>query len=349
MHTASEARPATTTRVVLPGLVEPEGLEIVTERLAAPQRGQLLVAVEATGISFAEQSMRRGRYFGQPEFPFTPGYDLVGRVIEVGPGGDATLLGRRVATMTKTGAWSAHVVVEARDSIPVPDGVSSEDAETVVVNGVTAWQMLHRSARVKTGQTILVFGANGGVGGILLQLARLHGVHIIGAASPRHHEALRAAGVVPVDYADPNLAARVRELAPGGVDAVFDNVGGEMTKIAFSLLARGGRLVTYSIINAVSGGGPLMLPFVKAIGQAMIWSALPNGRSATFYDLWAGHRTRPARFRRHLEADLGRVLALLEDGTITANIAARFPLSETIAALRLAESRTLNGKVILVP
>jgi NADPH:quinone reductase-like Zn-dependent oxidoreductase len=130
---------------------------------------------------------------------------------------------------------------------------------------------------------------------------------------------------------------------------VFDNVGGEMTKTAFSLLARGGRLVTYSIITAVSGDGPLMLPFVKAIGQALLWSALPNGRSATFYDLWSGHRTRPARFRRHLEADLGRVLSLLEQGTITANIAARFPLSEAVAALRLAESRTLNGKVILLP
>jgi NADPH:quinone reductase-like Zn-dependent oxidoreductase len=349
MNSTVYTRPTTTTRVVLPGLVEPEGLQIVTEPLAAPQKGQLLVAVEATGISFAEQSMRRGRYFGQPAFPFTPGYDLVGRVLEVGPGGDEALLGQRVATMTKTGAWAAHVVVEARDSIRVPDGVSSEDAETVVVNGVTAWQMLHRSARVETGQTILVFGANGGVGGILIQLARLHGVRIIGAASPRHHDALRAAGVTPVDYSDPNLAARVRELAPSGVDAVFDNVGGETTRTAFSLLARGGRLVTYSIITAVSGGGPLVLPFVKAIGQALLWSALPNGRSATFYDLWAGHRARPARFRRHLEADLGHVLHLVQDGTITANIAARFALSDTVAALRLAESRTLNGKVILLP
>ena len=347
--TAAPARPTTTTRVVLPGLVEPEGLEFVTEPVVALRRGQLLVAVEATGISFAEQSMRRGRYFGQPAFPFTPGYDLVGRVIEVGPEGDSGLLGQRVATMTKTGAWSEYVAVEARDSVLVPDGVSSEEAETVVVNGVTAWQMLHRTARVKPGQTILVFGANGGVGGILIQLARLHGVRIIGAASPRHHDALREAGVLPIDYADPELAARVRELAPDGVDAVFDNVGGEMTKTAFSLLARGGKLVTYSIITAVSGDGPLMLPFIKAIAQALLWTALPNGRSATFYDLWAGHTARPARFRRRLEEDLGRVLALLRDGTITANIAARFPLSETVAALRLAESRTLNGKVILLP
>lgn len=346
MHTTPSA---TTTQVVLPGLVEPSGLELATVPTPTPDAGQLLVEMEATGVSFAEQSMRKGRYFGQPAFPFVPGYDLVGRVLEVGTGGDATLIGERVAALTKTGAWATHAVVAARDSILVPDGVSSEDAETVVVNGVTAWQMLHRAARVQPGQTILLFGANGGVGGILIQLARLHGVRVIGAASPRHHEALRAAGVIPVDYADPELATRVRELAPDGVDAVFDNVGGQTTRTAFGLLARGGTLVTYSIISTVGGTGPLVAPFLLAIGQALLWTALPNGRSSTFYDLWAGHRLRPARFRRHLEADLGEVFRLLEHGDITANIAARFPLTEIVAAMELAESRTLNGKVVLHP
>ncbi len=92
-----------------------------------------------------------------------------------------------------------------------------------------------------------------------------------------------------------------------------------------------------------------MAPFLSEIGQALLWSALPNGRSATFYDLWSGHRYRPTRFRRRLEEDLGHVFELLRDGTITANIAARFPLAQAAAALELAESRTLNGKVILLP
>jgi NADPH:quinone reductase-like Zn-dependent oxidoreductase len=343
------ATPTTTTRVILPGLVEPSGLQIVSTPTPAPGPGQFLVRVEATGISFAEQAMRRGRYFGQPAFPFTPGYDLVGEVLEAGDGTDRHLVGHRVATMTKTGAWAEHAVVDARDTVEVPDGIAPEDAETVVVNGVTAWQMLHRAARVEPGQTVLLFGANSGVGGILIQLAQDHGVHVIGAASPRHHDALRAAGVTPVDYADPDLAAKVREVSPGGVDAVFDNVGGATTRTAFSLLARGGTLVTYSIISAISGDGGLAAPFIRAIAQAALWSALPNGKRATFYDLWAGHSVHPVRFRRRLESDLGRVFDLLRRGAISANIAARFPLTEAAAALELAESRTLNGKVILLP
>jgi NADPH2:quinone reductase len=317
--------------------------------VAAPSDGQLLVAVEVTGISYAEQAMRRGRYFGQPAFPFTPGYDLVGIVLAAGSPADEALAGKRVAAMTKTGAWTGHAVVDARDSVVVPDGIAPEDAETVVVNGVTAWQMLHRAASVQPGATILVFGANGGVGGILIQLAQHHGVHVIGAASPRHHEALEAAGVEPVDYNDPHLADRVRHLAPGGVDAVFDNIGGATTQTAWKLLAPGGTLVSYAIITAVSGTGSLWPPFLKAIGQALLWGALPNGKRATFYDLWSGHALRPARFRRNLEEDLGHVFALLAGGTLTSNIAARYPLKDAAEAFTLAESRTLNGKVILLP
>ncbi|WP_239514301.1 zinc-binding dehydrogenase [Streptosporangium sp. 'caverna'] len=88
---------------------------------------------------------------------------------------------------------------------------------------------------------------------------------------------------------------------------------------------------------------------MKALGRVLLWNALPNGHRATFYDLWAGHKVRPARFRKHLEEDLGQVFTLLADGTLKANIAARFPLDEVAAAPTLAESRTLNGKVILLP
>lgn len=341
--------PTTTTSVVLPGVVEPSGLQVVTTPVVPPSPGQLLVAVEATGVSYAEQSMRRGRYYGQPAFPFTPGYDLAGTVLAAGSPQDAGLVGRRVASLTKVGGWTGHALVPARDSVVVPDGVSSEDAEAVAVNGVTAWQMLHRTARAHPGGTVLVFGANGGVGGLLVQLARHHGVSVVAAAAPRHHAALRAAGAEPVDYADPHLLDVVRALAPAGLAAVFDNIASPATRATWALLARGGAMVTYSVAAANRGEGSPWPPFLGAIGRTLLRQALPNGRRAAFYDLWAGHRTRPARFRAHLEHDLGKVLELVADGTLRPAVAARFPLEEAGAALALAESRTQAGKIVLVP
>jgi NADPH:quinone reductase-like Zn-dependent oxidoreductase len=247
--------------IVLPGLVEPDGLVIRQRPVPSAAAGQALIRVEASGISFAEQGMRRGRYPGQPKFPFVPGYDLVGTVAAVGPGADAALIGTRVAALTKTGGWATHVVLPAAGLVPVPAGVSAAEAETVVVNGLTAWGLLHRKARVRRGQTILVHGANGGVGTVLIQLARHAGVRVIGVASPRHHDALRALDVEPVDYADLDaLVARVRELAPGGVDAVFDNIGGATLRRSWSLLAPGGTLVSYAIAAAAQRRPPSRIP-----------------------------------------------------------------------------------------
>jgi hypothetical protein len=155
--------PAMITEVVLPGVVEPDGLQLHRRAMPVPARGQALVQVEATGISFAEQQMRHDRYPGQPKFPFVPGYDLVGTVRAVGPGADDSIVGTRVAAVTKTGGWATHALVDIDALTPVPAELDPAAAETVVVNGVTAWQML-RSTRLRAGQTILVHGANGGVG-----------------------------------------------------------------------------------------------------------------------------------------------------------------------------------------
>src|SRR5260370_440408 len=127
VNTSTSSAPVTARRVILPGLVEPEGLMIESGPVDAPGPGQLLVAVEATGISYAEQAMRRGRYFGQPEFPFVPGYDLVGTVLQTGPQADTSMAGKRVAVLTKTGDWASHAGVGARDTDSVPAGFDRDD------------------------------------------------------------------------------------------------------------------------------------------------------------------------------------------------------------------------------
>ncbi|MEU5382726.1 medium chain dehydrogenase/reductase family protein [Kitasatospora cineracea] len=335
--------------IVLPGIVEPEGLRVRRSPLPQPGPGQVLVAVEATGVSFAEQQMRRGRYYDQPPFPFVPGYDLVGTVTATGPGTDPALAGRRIAALVKTGGWASHVLLDPADTVDVPDGLEPAAAETAVVNGITARQLLHRHAEVRPGQTVLVHGAGGGVGLLLAQLALAAGAQVIGTASARHHDALRALGVTPVDYRTGDVPAQVRRLAPGGVDAVFDHVGGRSVLDSWRLLAPGGTLVAYGSAATRDDTGSKQWPVLKVLARTWWWNALPNGRRAHFYNIWAGRTLRPARFRARLRADLTAVLEALRRGELTAPIAARLPLTEAAQALRLAESGTVTGKVVLVP
>jgi NADPH:quinone reductase-like Zn-dependent oxidoreductase len=340
----------TLTEIVLPQIAEPDGLLVSHRPVPAPGPGQALVEVLATGISFAEQAMLRGRYPGQPKFPFVPGYDLVGEVTAVGSGAGHHLTGRRVAAATKTGGWTTHALVDARDLIPVPDDLDPAEVETVVVNGITAWQMLHRKSRVRSGQTVLVHGASGGVGTTLVQLARHAGVRVIGTASSRHHDALRALGAEPVDYRDPDLTGTVRGLAPGGVNAVFDHLGPSSFRRSFDLLAPGGTLVAYGTGAGaqLSDTNNQVLAFSAMLGQLALWSRT-SSRRALFYNFWAGKHTRPSRSRQHRAADLTDVIALLAAGGVTAQIAARFPLADAADAMKFAKTQSVRGKVILEP
>jgi len=335
------------TEIVLPGTVEPEGLQITTRELPDPRPDQAVVRVEATGVSFAEQQMRRGKYYDQPPFPFVPGYDLVGTIERLGDGGRDLTVGRRVAALTKTGAWADRVVLDTAELTPVPDGVDAAAAETVVVNGVTALRML-RTARVQSGETIVVLGAAGGVGSTLVQLARHRGIRVIGTAGPSAQERVRALGAIPVDYRNEDVPARVRELAPNGVAAVFDHIGGPGISDSWRMLARGGALISYGTASTRDVAGNARVPVLKLLARLLAWNALPNGRRAKFFNLWAGARNRD-RYRAQLRRDLGEVLQLLQQGAIDAQIARRFALRDAGAALRCAEQGALVGKVILEP
>ena len=339
---------STVTEIVLPGLVEPSGLVVSQRDLPAPAAGQVLVKIEATGVSFAEQQMRRGKYFDQPPFPFVPGYDFVGTVEAAGPGADPQWVGRRVAAVVKTGGWASRVTIDAAELMHIPDGVDPADAEALVVNGITAWQMLHHVARVKAGQTVVVLGANGGVGSTIAQLALSAGINVIGTASARHHDFLRQLGVTPLDYRAPDLADRLRAIAPDGVDAVFDHVGGRGIRTSWRMLRRGGTLVSYGTAATKNDDGNSQLPVLRLFARLMVWSILPNGRRASFYNFWAGARRRSG-FHERLQEDLTQVMSLLAAGTITAQVAQKLPLTDVTHAMELAESHTVTGKVVLIP
>jgi NADPH:quinone reductase-like Zn-dependent oxidoreductase len=253
-----------------------------------------------------------------------------------------------VAAISKFGGWASHILSSTDALVPVPADLDPALVETVLVNGLTAWQMLYREARVKAGQTILVHGANGGVGSVLSQIAVHAGIRVIGTASPRHHDALRAIGVEPVDYNAADLAKRIRALAPAGVDAAFDHLGLESVRVSYKLLARGGSIIAYGTAPLLNGGS-LLGEFIALLSQLTLWKLLPNSHNASFYNVWAGSVTAPKSFRSRQRSDLAALFALLSAGAINPPIAGRFPLTEVRAAMHLAESRTAQGKVVLTP
>jgi len=205
-----------------------------------------------------------------------------------------------------------------------------------------------RTARVQRGQTIVVLGAAGGVGSTLVQLARHAGIRVIGTAGPSAQDRVRNLGAITVDYRNENVRARVRELAPDGVAAVFDHVGGPGITDSWRMLARGGTLVSYGTASTRDVAGNPRVPVLKLLARLLTWNVLPNGRRAKFFNLWAGARKRD-RYRADLRRDLGDVLQLLQKGAIDAQIAKRFPLRDAGEALRYAEQGAIVGKVVLEP
>ncbi|MEO7978281.1 zinc-binding dehydrogenase [Flavobacterium sp.] len=343
----SHQKKFTAIEIILPSVVEPNGLLKKDRILDNPNSDEIILKMEATGISFAEKSMRKDQYPGMPKFPFVPGYDLVGSVVAVGDNADIALMGKRFAVLTLTGGWATYTTVKVEDLLPIPDGVNVIDAEALIVNGITAWQMLHRNAKIKKGDTVLVHGANGGVGTILAQLAHIAGATVIGASSPKHHEKLRNGGVVPVDYNDPNLAQTIRAIAPNGVDAVFDNIGGKSINVSFGILKKGGTLVSYALMSKTNSNIVRMTQFIYMLCKVMLLNILPNGKNTAFYYVWTGKGTE--KFRIKLKEDFASLMDLVLQNKLKPKIASTFPLTEITKAMEFAESRNVFGKVVLVP
>src|SRR5271168_3816763 len=195
----------------------PEVLRIVELPVEPPGAGQLRVRVRAAGVGASDLTMLAGKYRYAPKIPFVPGYEAAGVVDAIGAGVGGFQVGDRVAALTVYGGFAELLIREAEHFLPIPSGVSDRDAAGVILNYVTAWQMIHRVAKVRAGQTALVTGAAGGVGTATLQLLRLAEVKTYGAASLAKHATLRSIGAIPIDYRTGPIDKLTRELEPGGV------------------------------------------------------------------------------------------------------------------------------------
>jgi NADPH2:quinone reductase len=341
------------TRIIVTHYGGPEELQVVEEECPEPQEGEVRVRVLAAGVSLPDLMMREGMHPETPRLPFTPGWDLVGVVERLGAGVSGLAPGQRVAALPITGAYAECVCLPPRELVPVPAGVDAAEAVSLVLNYVTAYQMLHRSAHVRSGQRVLIHGAAGGVGSALVQLGRLAGLEMYGTCSSRGVSAVSDLGGIPIDYQHQDFVTEMHRRMGEGVDVVFDGIGGPHIWRSREALRPGGRVVAYGLTASLRGGRlasgrsgrrhRFRRLAIFGVYIAGGW-LLPGRKRVVPYSIQWLKRLRPAWFRQ----DLLALLDLLHQQKIQPLIAQRLPLAEARHAHELLGQGGVTGKIVLV-
>ncbi len=321
---------------------DPDGLEVVDAALPTAGRGEVRVRVLASGVEYTDVVIRRHLYpqtmLRKP--PFTMGYDVVGEIDQLGEGVSGFQIGDRVADMTVVGSNATYRLLKAKNLTRVPLGVDPAEAATLILSWMTAYQLLHRSAKVKKGDRVLVHGAGGAVGQAALVLGRLAGVEMWGGAFGKHAALIRELGATPVDY-DKEDFTRV---LPGGFDVVCDGIGEDGYRRSFAALKPGGLLIAIGYSAGVQARQG-MLSILSGIARLYLWRFLPGGKRARFYSINAMRVRHPEWFREDLE----HLFRLLESGEIRPRVAERISFDKVADMHRRLEAGGLEGKVVLCP
>lgn len=310
----------------------PETLRVVEVEVPPPGPGEVRLTHEAIGLNFLDTYHRSGLY--PIDLPATIGTEAAGLVEAVGPGVDEPGVGDRVAYAGPLGAYAGARLIDAGRVVPVPDGVEAEVAAAILLKGLTAWYLLHRTHRIRPGETALVHAAAGGVGTLLCRWAAALGARVIGTVgNEQKAEHARAAGCEQVIlYRDESVPERVMALTGGrGVDVVYDGVGEATFEGSLASLADFGLLVSFG--NASGPVGPIDLLDLKERG---VYLTRPS--------LGSHVRTAP-QLRRAAAA----VFEALAEGVLEAEVGQRFRLEEAAAAHEALESRSTVGSTVLIP
>jgi len=321
---------------------DPEQLEVVEAPLPTAGHGEVRVRVLASSLNYTEVLIRRHLYPQTMSLrpPFVMGYDVVGAIDQIGDGVRGFQIGDRVADMTVVGSNADYRTLRADDVIRVPAGVDDAEAATLILSWTTAYQLLHRAARVQRGQRVLVHGAAGAVGHALLVLGRLAGLELWGTARSEHTALVRELGATPIDYQREDFT----RLVPGGFDVIVDGVGEDGYRRSYAALKRGGLLCAIGFSASVQAQRR-MLPIVMEIVRLYLWRLLPGGKRARFYSVNWMRARHPSWFKE----DLQQLFALLASGTIRPLIAARISFDEVADGHRRLEAGGLEGKLVLCP
>ena len=356
-------------RVIVDRYGGPDVLRIIEDDVPDPGPGEILVRVLAAGVSYTDAMLRVGSYLGVPRPPFTPGYELVGVVEVVGPGCSRLRVGDHVGTLTVWGADAERVCILEADAVEVPHELDPGEVMSLLFTHMTAYQLLHRTARVRRGDSVLIHGAAGRVGTAVLELGAEAGIRMYGTASQRDREAVEGLGATFIDYRNEDFLECVRALSGGeGVDVVLDGFGGGLSIRSFRALGPGGRLVIFGHSGTVRDNHkswPGWIRWYAATAAVSLWSLVPPRRRVLAFRVQklrngrqlvpvSGRKPAPLvgggpRDRAWFREDFSALLGLLNEGKIHPAVAQRLPLSEARRAHELLESSADKGKLVLVP
>ena len=342
------------TRIVVTRYGGPDALQVLEEECPEPKPGEVRVRVLAAGVSLPDVMMREGIHPETPLLPFTPGWDLVGVVDRLGDGVSGVEPGQMVAALPISGAYAEFACLPQSELVPVPPGLDAAEAVSLVLNYVTAYQMLHRSAKPGRGQRVLIHGAAGGVGSALLQLGRLAGLEMYGTCSSRGAAVVSDLGGIPIDYMHQDFVNEIHRRTGEGVDVVFDSLGGSHIWRSRKALRSGGTVVAYGLTGSLRDGRsasrrPGGRHRYRAIASFGLYIAggwlLPGRKRVVPYSIQWLKRLKPAMFRQ----DLMTLFDLLEQQKIKPLVTRRLPLIEARLAHELLGRGGVTGKIVLSP
>jgi NADPH2:quinone reductase len=320
----------------------PDALQVVDAPLPTAGHGEVRVRVLASGLEYTDVLIRRHLYPQTMRHrpPFVMGYDVIGEIDQLGAGVSGFDLGDRVADMTVIGSNAAYRTLRADRLTRVPPDLDPAEAATLILSWTTAYQLLHRAARVRRGQRVLVQGAAGAVGQALLSLGRLAGLELWGTARGPHAALIRELGATPIDYQREDFTPVLAD----GFDVVFDGIAQDGYRRSFAALKSGGLLCAYGYSAGVQAQRR-MATMLMWIARLYLWGWLPGGKRARFYSINLMRAQRPAWFREDLE----RLFGLLATGTIRPRVAERISFDKVVEAHRRLEAGGLDGKLVLCP
>lgn len=324
----------------------PEQMQLVTEdALPEPGPGQIRVKVMAAGTGFTDTIIRQGQYVDiKDKPPLTLGYDWFGTVDKLGAGVSGLREGQLVGDMPGIGGYTQYLCVDAKKVVPAPDGVDPAEAVCMLLSYTTAYQMLTRIRPIPAGSKCLVHAAGGAVGSALLELGKVMGLEMYGTASKGKKALVESFGAKHIDYRNEDFVERTLAYSGGGVDVVFDTLGGKSWARSYRCLKKGGILIGFGAMQITTGEESAMSVMWGFAKLLLLWKLLPDGKQSTFYNIFNRRKKFPEEFKE----DAMTLFQWLKEGKLHPAVAERVPLAKAAEVHRRIDNAEVVGKIVLI-